>query len=71
MGQIVHILSEGRHDPAALPYAERVVIEDCVGETVHVHVGNIRTEYSREQFLAMADRMTEAAARMREILAAE
>lgn len=68
MGVIVNILSDARHDPATLPYAERIAMEDCVGETVHVHIGNIRTEYTREQFLFIADRYTEAAARLREIM---
>lgn len=67
MGEIKHVLSKASYSAKSLPYADRFVVEDCVNETVHVHLGNIRTEFTPEQFLWYADRMTEAAKRMREI----
>jgi hypothetical protein len=67
MGVVMHVLSEARYEAKKLPYADRFVVEDCVNETVHVHMGNIRTEFTPEQFLWYADRMTEAAAKMRKL----
>lgn len=67
MGEIKHVLSEARYEANRLPYADRFIVEDCVNETVHVHLGNIRTEFTPDQFLWYADRMTEAAAKMRKI----
>ena len=67
MGEIKHVLSEARYEARRLPYADRFIVEDCVNETVHVHLGNIRTEFTPDQFLWYADRMTEAAAKMRKI----
>lgn len=65
MGQIVRILAQGNFTADALPYACRFVVEDCVGETVHLHMGNIRTEFTPEQFVWFADQMTKAAAEIR------
>lgn len=68
MGEIRHVLASDEHDPASLPYASRMVIEDCVGETVHVHMGNIRTEFSPEQFLWFADHVAKAATALRAVM---
>jgi hypothetical protein len=63
VGNIRHRLAADKIDPAKLPFAERISIEDC--ETVHVHLGNMRLEYNRKQFLQLADKVSEAAATLR------
>lgn len=65
MGEVRRVLAEGEYEAESLPYTGRFVIEDNVGETVHVHVGHLRMEFTQEQFLWFADRVTEAAAAMR------
>lgn len=61
MGEIKRVLTQGRYCASDMPYADRLVIEDCVGETVHLHMGNIRTEFSPEQFLWFAGHVADAA----------
>ncbi|MFC4448170.1 hypothetical protein [Halorussus aquaticus] len=34
---------------------DRIVVEDNVGESIHVHVGNTRIEFSIDDYLAFAD----------------
>lgn len=63
MGKILMQLASGTQPAAALPYAERVSIEDC--ETVHLHLGNMRLEYTPEQFIRLAGYVAEAAAALR------
>lgn len=60
MGNVKRLLSAGTYDPAVLPYAGRFVIEDC--ETVHLHMGNLRMEFTVEQFMDFAE-MVETARR--------
>lgn len=61
LGKVAKMAAEGIYDAGALPYASRLAIEDCVGETVHVHIGNVRQEFTPQQFLWLADRFAEAA----------
>lgn len=63
MGKVLIQLASGMQEAAKLPFAERISIEDC--ETIHVHLGNLRLEYTRTQFLQLADEMTSAAATLR------
>jgi hypothetical protein len=63
LGKILIQLSEDKYEPGALPYSGRISIEDC--ETVHVHVGHLRLEFTSQQFLQWADKHTEAAAVLR------
>lgn len=65
MGEVKHVLTVDEFVAATLPYSGRLIIEDCVGETVHIHIGNIRTEFSPEQFLWFAGHVAEAATRLR------
>lgn len=67
MGEVKHVLAESDYTPDALPWSSRFIIEDCVGETVHLHMGNIRTEFTPDQFLWFADHVAAAANRMRAI----
>lgn len=66
MGEVKHVLASDEYPPAELPYAGRFVIEDCVGETVHLHIGHLRMEFTPEQFLWFANHVAAAAQRMRE-----
>ena len=64
MGVVRKVLAEGKYAADELPYTGRLVIEDNVGETVHLHIGHLRMEFTQEQFLWFAERVTEAAAAM-------
>jgi len=37
--------------------AERLVVEDNVGESIHIHLRNTRLEMSIDEFVEFADRM--------------
>lgn len=63
LGKIVHQLFKGEYDPSAWPYQGRISIEDC--ETIHVHLGHLRLEFNREQFLSLAENFREAADTLR------
>jgi hypothetical protein len=65
MGEVKHVIASDHYAPESLPYAGRMVIEDCVGETVHVHLGHLRFEFSPEQFLWFADHVAGAAEKLR------
>lgn len=67
MGEIKHVLAKGEYEAGGLPYSGRFVIEDCVGETVHLHIGHLRMEFTPAQFLWFADKVSTAAAHMRSI----
>lgn len=63
VGKILQVLAKDEYDPSSWPYQGRIQIEDC--ETVHVHLGNLRMEYTIDQFLAVAAKFTEAANNLR------
>ena len=63
LGKVIYQLYSGTYDPVAWPYQGRISIEDC--ETVHVHLGNVRMEFTREQFLSLAGGFAEAADTLR------
>lgn len=63
VGKILQILARGEYDPKSWPYQGRIQIEDC--ETVHVHLGHLRMEFTKDQFLSVAANFTEAAALLR------
>lgn len=60
MGVVMHVLAEGTYEAGGLPYSGRLVIEDCVGETVHLHIGHLRVEFSPEQFVWFAEKVSGA-----------
>jgi hypothetical protein len=68
VGEVKHVLTQDRYEAETLPYAGRFIIEDCVGETVHVHLGHLRFEFSPEQFLWFADHAAQAAERLRVLM---
>lgn len=65
MGEVKHVLASDEYEPIDLPYSGRFVIEDCVGETVHLHIGHLRMEFTPAQFLWFADHVAAGAAKMR------
>ena len=65
MGEIKRVLTADEFVAAELPYAGRLVIEDCVGETIHLHIGSLRSEFTPKQFLWFAEHIANAAAELR------
>lgn len=63
VGKILQVLARGEYDPKSWPYQGRIQIEDC--ETVHVHLGHLRMEFTKDQFLSVAANFTDAAALLR------
>lgn len=66
VGEVKHVLAQDQYQADGLPYSGRMVIEDCVGETVHLHIGHLRMEFTPAQFLWFADHVMAAAMRIRE-----
>ena len=58
MGNVYRVLSGAQYDPRDLPYGGRFVIELC--ETVHIHLGNLRLEWTRDQFFQFAEHVASA-----------
>ena len=63
MGHIYKLLGEAVVPPAPEFYKTRLVVELC--ENIHIHHRNMRTEFSRAEFLRFADVMTRAAKELR------
>lgn len=59
VGKILQVLARSEYDPTKWPYQGRIQIEDC--ETVHVHIGHLRMEFTKDQFIEVAAKFTEAA----------
>lgn len=56
----VQNLSETELDPTPDHAATKFVVEDNVGESIHIHYRNLRIEYSIDDFLELADQMRTA-----------
>lgn len=69
MGHVYRVLSGAQYDPRDLPYGGRFIIEMC--ETIHIHLGNLRLEWTRDQFLQFADHIHTAKQELEKILAKE
>lgn len=65
MGKIHHILAYADVHPDRWPYSGRFVIENC--ETVHLHLNNLRLEFTRDQFADFASVVTAAAQELKGI----
>ena len=66
MGQVNAVLVSTDCHPERWPYSGRIVIEDC--ETVHIHVNNIRLEFTRAQFMELVKIFNHAADRLQQIM---
>jgi len=66
MGNVNAVLVTADLHSETWPYHNRLVIEDC--ETVHIHLNNMRLEFTREQFIELTKIFQHASTRLREIM---
>ena len=63
MNVLVYKLSEGNISP--VPNSTRLVVEDNVGESIHLHLRNFRLEMSVSDFVLFADSLENAREELR------
>lgn len=60
MNIFVHNLGKSFVDESPDLLADRFVIEDNVGEAIHVHYRNLRIDFSVDEYRTFADKLSEA-----------
>lgn len=60
MNVFVYALAEGHVEPAPDVSPRKLVVEDNVGESIHVHLRNLRLELPVAEFDALADDLVAA-----------
>ena len=66
MGNVNAVLVSTDLHSETWPYHNRLVIEDC--ETVHIHLNNMRLEFTRAQFMELVQIFNHAAERLQQIM---
>lgn len=60
MNVFTYVLSEGNIEEKPELDADKFVVDDNIGEAVHIHYRNTRVEYSIEDFIRFAEECEEA-----------
>ena len=67
MGHVFNTLAQRDLNTRDWPYIDRLIIEDC--ETIHIHLNNMRMEFTRGQFLELVEVFQIAAETLRKVMA--